>query len=604
MRFYDTSGYSQYFKDSCKEIAVITVNISRDPATGEDTLEAPFDGYLLLECPIFNKGSAFPEDERYDLGLMGLLPPHIATIEEQLARTYENYQQKTSAQERYIFLTSLQDRNETLFYRLLYEHITEMLPIIYTPIVGMASQHYSHIYRRPRGLYISYPQRDKIEAILQHAPYAGVRVIVVTDGERILGLGDLGIGGMGIPIGKLALYSLCAGIYPATTLPIVLDVGTDNAELLDDPLYLGWRHERVRGAAYDDFVEAFVQGVMRVFPNALLQWEDFAKNNARRLLDHYRDQLCTFNDDIQGTGAVTLAGLLAALDISGARLCDQRIVMLGAGSAAIGIADQIVQAMVGEGCAVEQARATIWLVDSHGPVHTGRMDLETAKQRYAQPLERAVELHLARPTGLTLHDVVRQVRPTILIGTAAQPGAFSEPIVREMARSVERPIIFPLSNPTSRSEAAPADLIAWTDGRAMVATGSPFPDVHYGGRTIHIGQCNNIFIFPGVGLGVLASGARRVADSMFVAAAHALSEHSPARRNPGTAQGDPPASLFPMLEHVREVSRDIALAVGAEAQRAGLAEPTTPQELARRVDATMWTPRYARLRRNSEETFT
>jgi malate dehydrogenase (oxaloacetate-decarboxylating) len=576
---------------------MMTIKISRDPTTGEDAIEVPFDGYLLLECPMFNKGSAFLEDERYDLGLLGLLPPHVATIEEQLARTYENYQQKTTAQERYVFLTGLQDRNETLFYRLLHEHITEMLPIIYTPIVGMASQHYSHIYRRPRGLYISYPHRDKVEAMLQHAPYADVRVIVVTDGERILGLGDLGIGGMGIPIGKLSLYTLCAGIHPATTLPIVLDVGTDNQELLDDPLYLGWRHERVRGPAYDDFVESFVQAVMRVFPNALLQWEDFAKHNARRLLDRYRDRLCSFNDDIQGTGAVTLAGLLAAVGITGAKLRDQRIVMLGAGSAATGIADQIVAAMVGEGCAADQARAAIWLVDSHGPVHSGRMDLDPAKQRYAQPLERAVELHLARPTGLTLHDVVRQVRPTILIGTAAQPGAFSEPVVREMARAVERPIIFPLSNPTSRSEAAPADLLAWTDGRALVATGSPFPDVQDGGRTIHIGQCNNVFIFPGVGLGVLASGARRVTDAMFVAAARALSEHSPTRRNADEGQADPHASLFPILERVRDVSRDVALAVGADAQRAGLAEPTTLEELARRVDATMWTPRYARLRR-------
>jgi malate dehydrogenase (oxaloacetate-decarboxylating) len=428
-------------------------------------------------------------------------------------------------------------------------------------------------------------------------------VIVVTDGERILGLGDLGIGGMGIPIGKLALYTLCAGVHPATTLPIVLDVGTDNQELLDDPLYLGWRHERVRGPAYDDFVEAFVQAVMLVFPNVLLQWEDFAKNNARRLLDRYRDRLCSFNDDIQGTGAVTLAGLLAAVDITGAKLRDRRIIMLGAGSAATGIADQIVAAMVDEGSAEEQARAAIWLVDSHGPVHTGRMDLEPAKQRYAQPLEHAVELHLARPTGVTLLDVVRQVRPTILIGTAAQPGAFSESVVREMARHVERPIIFPLSNPTSRSEAAPADLLAWTEGRALVATGSPFPDVHHGGRTIRIGQCNNVFIFPGMGLGVIASGAPRVTDTMFVAAARALSEHSPVRRNPNGEQGDPHASLFPMLEHVREVSRDVALAVGAEAQHAGLAEATTLEELARRVDATMWTPRYARLRRKSEEIF-
>jgi malate dehydrogenase (oxaloacetate-decarboxylating) len=575
---------------------MMKLEMTRDEQTGEQILASPLAGNLVLDCPMLNKGSAFSEVERDELGLRGLLPPHIATLEEQLARTYENYQQKTTAQERYIFLTSLQDRNETLFYRLMQEHITEMLPIIYTPIVGIASQHYSHIYRRPRGLYISYPYRDSIEAMLNNAPYADVRVIVVTDGERILGLGDLGIGGMGIPIGKLALYSLCAGIHPATTLPIILDIGTDNQELLNDPLYLGWRHERVRGPEYDSFVEAFVEAAMRVFPNALLQWEDFAKNNARRLLDRYRDRLCTFNDDIQGTGAVTLAGLLAATAVTGAKLSDQRVVILGAGSASTGISEQLVAALVHEGRTLEEARSAIWLVDSHGPVHSGRMDLDPGKRAFAQPLERAVAYHLARPDGLTLADVVRQVRPTILIGTSAQPGAFSEPIVRAMAQQVERPIIFPLSNPTSRSEAVPADLIAWTGGRAIVATGSPFPNVSFGGRVFPTSQCNNVFIFPGVGLGVIAAGARRVTDAMFVAAARALSELSPART-------DPTVSLYPPLEHVREVSRHVALAVGAEAQRAGLAEPTSVAELARRVDAAMWTPRYVRLRRNSEEIF-
>ncbi|HEX9373024.1 MAG TPA: NAD-dependent malic enzyme [Roseiflexaceae bacterium] len=569
---------------------MLKLNVVRDEQTGEEILEVPLTGYEMLENPMLNKGSAFSEEERHELGLLGLLPPHVATMEEQLVRTYENYKQKTTAQERYIHLTSLQDRNEVLFYRLLSEHITEMLPMIYTPVVGIASQHYSHIYRRPRGLYISYPHRDAIESMLRNAPYADVRVIVVTDGERILGLGDLGIGGMGIPIGKLALYSLCAGIHPATTLPIILDVGTDNQELLDDPLYLGWRHERVRGAEYDSFVEALVQAVTRVFPNALLQWEDFAKQNARRLLDLYRDRLCTFNDDIQGTGAVTLAGLLAASAATGARLSDQRVVVLGAGSAATGICEQIATAMVSEGRSAAEALAAIWLIDSHGPVHDGRTDLDPGKRAFAQPLERAVAYHLARPTGVTLADVVHQVHPTILIGTAAQPGAFSEPIVREMARHVERPIIFPLSNPTSKSEAAPADLIAWTEGRALVATGSPFPEVHFRGRTIAISQCNNVFIFPGVGLGVIASDARRVSDAMFVAAARALSELSPARQAAG-------APLFPSLEHVREVSRQVALAVGAQAQREGLADTTAPEELARRVDETMWAPRYMRLKK-------
>src|SRR6266511_2852524 len=408
-------------------------------------------GQAILDYPLYNKGSAFPEEERLQLGLLGLLPFHCSTMDEQLTRTYGNYLRKESDLERYVFLTALQDRNEALFYRLVSEHITEMMPIIYTPTVGVGCQKYSHMFRRPRGLYVSYPYRNEIATLLENSPVKNVKVIVVTDGERILGLGDLGIGGMGIPIGKLALYSLCAGIHPATTLPIILDVGTDNQELLDDPLYLGWR--RVRGAEYDSFVEALVQAVTRVFPNALLQWEDFAKQNARRLLDLYRDRLCTFNDDIQGTGAVTLAGLLAASAATGARLSDQRVVVLGAGSAATGICEQIATAMVSEGRSAAEALAAIWLIDSHGPVHDGRTDLDPGKRAFAQPLERAVAYHLARPTGVTLADVVHQVHPTILIGTAAQPGAFSEPIVREMARHVERPIIFPLSNPTSKSEA-------------------------------------------------------------------------------------------------------------------------------------------------------
>ncbi len=563
--------------------------VVQEPDTSDEILETPLAGSLLLDCPMLNKGSAFGEAERAELGLLGLLPPHIATIEEQLQRTYENYLQKTSAQERHIFLTSLQDRNETLFYRLLSEHITEMLPMIYTPVVGITAQHYSHIYRRPRGLYIDYPHRDSIEAMLRNTANTDVRAIVVTDGERVLGLGDLGIGGMEISVGKLTLYSLCAGIHPATTLPIHLDVGTDNQSLLDDPLYLGWRHERVRGAEYDAFIEAFVKAVMRVYPQALLQWEDFAKQNARRLLDRYRDQLCSFNDDIQGTGAVTLAGLLAAMSASGERLRDQRIVMLGAGSAATGICEQIVAAMVADGATPEDAHATIWLVDSHGLVHDGRLDLDPAKREFAQPLGRAVEFHLGR-AGITLEDVVRQVRPTILIGTAAQPGAFTQPIVREMLGYAERPIIFPLSNPTSRCEAAPVDLLAWSEGRALIATGSPFPDVVYGGRTVRISQCNNVLIFPGMALGVLASGARRVTDGMFVAAARALSALAP-------IADDPDAPLFPPLSEVRGMARQVALAVGAAAQQAGVAEPSSAAELAARIDALIWTPRYNRIRR-------
>lgn len=556
----------------------------------EEMVESTLFGQRLLENPLLNKGSAFPEEEREAFNLLGLLPPHVARMEEQLARTYENYQRKDSDLERYIYLASLHDRNETLFFRLLSEHIEEMAPIVYTPTVGLACQYYSHIYRRPRGLFVSYPYRDRIEETLRNAPLSDVRVIVVTDGERILGLGDLGTGGLEIPIGKLSLYTLCAGIHPATTLPIVLDVGTENQELLHDPLYMGWHHRRVRGQDYDAFIDAFVQAVKRVFPRALLQWEDFSKGNARRLLDHYRDQLCTFNDDIQGTGAVTVAGVLSALHVVRQPLSRQRVVMLGAGSSAIGIAEQLVEVMVSEGTPPEQARQAFWLLDSQGLVQTGRMDLEAEKRPFAQPQERLAQWQLAQPGHVTLRDVVAHVHPTILIGTSAQPGAFTEAIVREMAQHVERPIIFPLSNPTSKSEAHPQDLIDWTQGRALVATGSPFSPVTYHGRTIPIGQCNNMFIFPGVGLGVIASEARFVKDEVFLAAARALSDYSPVRQ-------DRAASLYPRIEDVREVARRVALAVGKAAQQAGVAEHTSEEVLEQRFMATMWRPQYPRLKR-------
>lgn len=554
----------------------------------KDALEVPFTGQELLETPLLNKGSVFPEHERRAFHLLGLLPYQVSSVDEQLARTYENYGREDTDLGRYMYLVSLHDRNEVLFYRLVLDHIREMSPIVYTPVVGLACQKYSHIYRRSRGLYISYPYRDEIDALLQNVTLEKVNVIVVTDGERILGLGDLGVGGLGIPIGKLALYTLCAGIHPATTLPIVLDVGTNNQALLDDPLYLGWHHERVRGAEYDEFIEAFVQAVQRRYPHVLLQWEDFAKRNARRLLEQYRDQLCTFNDDVQGTGAVTLAGLLAAIDITGSRLSEQRVVILGAGSAATGIAEQIVAALVKEGVSADKAKRAIWLVDTHGLVHSGRRDLETEKADFAQPQELVATWPGVSSEPIGLYEVVAQVHPTILIGTAASSNVFTEKIVREMAQHVERPIIFPLSNPTSKCEARPEDLLAWTNGHALIATGSPFPDVTYAGQTYTIGQCNNMFIFPGVGLGVLASRARRVTNEMFFAAARALSEFSPARIHPT-------ASLYPCVEDVREVSRSVALAVGLTAQQAGVAEQTTLEELERRIMDQIWEPHYPRL---------
>ena len=413
--------------------------------------------------------------------------------------------------------------------------------------------------------------------------------MVVTDGERILGLGDLGIGGMGIPIGKLSLYTVCAGIHPASTLPVILDVGTNNQELLDDPLYVGWRHERIRGAEYDAFVEAFVTALVKRFPRVLLQWEDFARHNAARLLERYRDRLCSFNDDIQGTGAVALAVAMAGAAAGGARFADQRVVLLGAGSAAAGITRQLVTGMRSDGLSEEEARRRIWLVDAPGLVHSRQQDLDAFKSEFARPFETVADWAGA-PGHIPLLEVVKRVHPTILIGAAAQPQAFTEEIVREMARHVTRPMIFPLSNPTSRCEALPYDLIQWTEGRALIATGSPFDDVEYQGRTIRIGQCNNAYIFPGVGLGVIAAQARRVTDAMFIAAARTLSELAPVRRDPSLA-------LVPPLPEVRDVAKRVAVAVAVQAQRDGVADELPDDELLRRIDATMWTPEYLPYRR-------
>ncbi|MGZ8844685.1 MAG: NAD-dependent malic enzyme, partial [Pyrinomonadaceae bacterium] len=534
---------------------------------------------------LFNEGSAFSEEDRRRLGLLGLLPYHSSTREEQLTRVYGNYRCKDNDLERYIFLTALQDRNETLFYRLLAEHVTEMMPIIYTPTVGEGCRRYSHVFRRPRGLYIPYPHRDEIPMLLDHAPTKNVEVIVVTDGERILGLGDLGVGGMGIPVGKLSLYTLCAGIHPSTTLPILLDVGTDNQELLSDPLYLGWRQRRVRGEEYDQFIESFVRAVTQKFPRVLLQWEDFSKHNAPRILERYRNRLCTFNDDIQGTGAVTVAGLLAASRLVGSKLSENRIVILGAGSSACGISDQIIAAMVREGVAADKARKSLWLIDSKGLVHDRRALDEPFKQRYAQAFERTTSWKLDDTSRIELIDVVRNVKPTVLIGTSAQPGAFTEEVVREMASHVKRPIIFPLSNPTSKSEAIPVDLFRWTNEQALVATGSPFPPIVSERGSVRIGQCNNSFIFPGVGLGVIASGARRVTDAMFSAAAEVLSEFAP-------SSTDPNGALYPLLEEVRNISHKVAMAVALEAQESGLAPITDLGTLEQNLSRKMWSLNY------------
>ncbi len=553
-------------------------------------LEVPFTGHLLLERPLLNKGTAFTASERRELGLLGLLPPHVDTLEQQISRAYEAYQDKPTDLERHIYLRQLQDHNETLFYRLLLDHLAELMPIIYTPTVGLACERFSHIIRRPRGLFIAYPERDDIDAILDNAISPEVEVIVVTDGERILGLGDQGAGGMGIPIGKLSLYTACGAIHPATTLPILLDVGTNNPDRLNDPLYIGWNHERITGADYDDFVNAFVQAIRRKFPDVLLQWEDFAQNNANRLLERYRDQLCTFNDDIQGTAAVTTGALLAAVDVTGERLRDHRVAILGAGSAGCGIAEQLVAAMVLEGLPEPDARSRFFLIDRLGLLHDDMDGLRPFQRKLAQPKDRVIAWRPGEDQPIGLLEVIENAHPTILIGVSGQPRTFTEEAVSAMARQVERPIIFPLSNPTSRAEATPADLITWTHGRALTATGSPFEDVPFGGRRYPIAQCNNSYIFPGIGLGVLAVKARRVSDGMFMAAARALADAAPARR-------DPSGTLLPPLSESRPVARAIALAVAAAARREELAENSRSDDLERLVDEKMWLPEYRPMRR-------
>ena len=553
-------------------------------------IETERTGYHLLTEPLLNAGSAFTQEQRDEFGLHGLLPATVSTLEQQLARTYEAYQRKGDDLERHIYLRSLQDRNEVLFYALLQRHLTEMMPIIYTPVVGLASEQFSHIYRRPRGLFISCPDRDRMEALVDRAPVPRVDVIVVTDGGRILGLGDQGVGGMVIPIGKLSLYTACGGIHPGRTLPVLLDVGTDNPTRLNDPLYMGWRHARVKGEAYDELVDAFVQAVIRKFPNVLLQWEDFAQENAGRLLERYRDNLCTFNDDIQGTAASVTGTLLAAMRVSGTQLRDQRIAILGAGSAGCGMSEQLIAAMVRQGLSEAEACSRFYLVDRQGLLLDDMQGLPPFQQRFAQPRARIAGWKLAKPGAVAFADVVANARVSILIGFSGQPGLFTEEIVRVMARHTPRPIILPLSNPTSHSEAKPADLLEWTDGRAIIATGSSFPEVRFRGDTIPIAQCNNSYVFPAIGLGVLAARARRVTDGMIMATAEALAETSPAR-------GDPKAPLLPPVRDIHEVTRHIARAVALQAQRDGVAGRTTPEELEAQLTANFWIPAYPTLRR-------
>ena len=543
-------------------------------------------GNAILENPLLNKGTAFSEQERIDLGLLGLLPPHIENLDDQTLRAYQAFSIFETDLEKHIYLRALQDNNETLFYRLVHDYLTEMMPIIYTPVVGEACQKFSEIYRRARGLFISYPEREYIETILENGITKDIRVIVVTDGERILGLGDQGAGGMGIPIGKLSLYSVCGGIDPATTLPITLDVGTNNEERIKDPLYVGWRHARIEGEQYYEFLDQFVQAVKRKWPHVILQFEDFALTHATPLLEKYRDQLCTFNDDIQGTAAVTVGTLLAAVKTANLSLGEQNVVFLGAGSAGCGIAEQIIAAMVLQGIPETQARRQIFMVNSRGLIHDAVPAKFPFQQRLAQAFERVTSWADEDSQSINLLQVIKQARPAILIGVSGQPRLFTEEIIRTMTAGTPRPIIFPLSNPTARIEAEPVDLINWSAGKAIVATGSPFSPVQYKGQSYPIAQCNNSYIFPGMGLGILAAKASRVTDAMLMAAAIALSESAES----DTGSSEP--GLLPPLNDIRKVSKSIALAVGLQAQDDGVAPKTSKDELQKKIDQTFWEPKY------------
>jgi malate dehydrogenase (oxaloacetate-decarboxylating) len=554
-------------------------------AQGQPIIRTSLYGLHLLMNPRLNKGTAFTESERDVFDLHGLLPPHIGSLESQSERRKRVLDCHPTAFDKYSSMRDLQDSNETLFYSLIAQHTEELLPIVYTPAVGEGCQRFSEIWRKPRGVFLSYPDKDRIEQILSSPRYDSVRCIVVSDGERILGLGDQGTGGMGIPIGKMALYTALGGIPPEDCLPVLLDVGTDNQKLLADPIYIGWEHERIRGQEYDDFVEAFVSAVERRWPHILLQWEDFAGSNAARLLERYRDRLCTFNDDIQGTAAVTTATLLAAVSATGIPLKEQTIAMFGTGAAGAGILELLIAAMKEEGLSDEQARKRIYAFNHLGLLIEGCEGVKPGQEAFLRKREDVAGWTLTRTDAISLLDVVRNAGITVLAGVSAQPGAFTEEIVREMARHTAHPVIFPLSNPTSQAEATPADLLRWTEGRALVGTGSPFAPVEVNGKLVRISQVNNSYIFPGLALGILVSRATRVTDGMIMAATKALASLSPAR-------ADKNAPLLPPIADARKTSAAVAEGVFRQAIADGVAEPASEAEIAEKLSAYMWEPVY------------
>jgi malate dehydrogenase (oxaloacetate-decarboxylating) len=560
------------------------VNTPLQATASEEICQVSLSGYDLINSPRLNKGTAFSDHERDIFHLHGLLPPHVGTLDEQLERRLQALNDQATPFNKYAFLRDLQDSNETLFYALLVRNVEKMLPLVYTPTVGEGCQRFSEIWRKPRGLFLSYPNKDRIAQILSHPRYDGIKCIVVSDGERILGLGDQGAGGMGIPIGKMALYTALGGIHPEHCLPILLDVGTDNEERLKSPIYIGWRHHRVRGQEYDDFIESFVSAVKTRWPHILLQWEDFAGSNAARILARYRDQLCTFNDDIQGTAAVAAATLISAINVTGVPLEQQKIVVVGFGSAGIGITNLLAEFIQDKGLSVEEARRRFYAIDRYGLIVENGKDVRPEQLPYARK-EGEVRGWSSQNGEITLLDLVRNAKPSVLIGVSGQAGAFTEQAVREMAKHTARPVIFPLSNPTSRSEATPQDLMDWTAGHALIGTGSPFEPVNVGGKKVHIAQTNNSYIFPGLALGIIASKARHVTDTMVKAAATELIRHLPTQQNKD-------GSLLPPISEARPLGRLIAEAVGKQAIQDGQAQVSDEKALNQEPDANIWEPVY------------
>jgi malate dehydrogenase (oxaloacetate-decarboxylating) len=558
---------------------------NRDAQTGELYIETSLSGKPLLTTPQLNKSTAFTNEERKEFGLLGKLPNRVETLDEQVKRAYLQYTRYTSHLQQNIYLNNLHDKNQVLFYKLLSRHLGEMLPIIYTPIVGTAVKRFSHEYRQPRGLYIAHSDKNHIEEIVNNRSNPEIDLIVVTDGEGVLGIGDQGIGGMDIPVAKLMVYSLCGGIDPTRTLPVFLDVGTNNQDLLNDPMYLGCRHPRIDTPEYDAFILTFVNEIKKQFPNAFLHWEDLGRSNARRVIDAYQDVLCTFNDDIQGTGAVTLAALLSACDVTGLPLKDNRIVVFGAGSAGTGISDQIIETLVQNGLSEKEAYQRFWLIDRQGLLLDTDLNLTEAQKPYARTAKEIASWSINAKQQPSLTDTVRHVKPTILIGCSAQPGSFSQDIIETMSATCERPVIFPLSNPDEKCEAQPEDILKWSQGKALIATGTAFPPVEYHNRMVQIAQCNNALVFPGIGLGILAVNATRLTKEMISVAAETLCTFAPSKK-------DSFLPLLPSLDDAQTVAKEIAVAVARCAIDSGFAQKNQDTDVKKLVDDMFWEPRY------------